>query len=261
LANPAQQHKDEFYFPSSKSTAKQYKVSETAKDLMGKILQEKELRLCSQKYLQNDVEILEQKHSPDTQDFEGNFVYPNDAAEIKAHPFFDGIPWHRLHLTKPPWVPSVKSPSDAHWFDEEDGPISDVDDASSTSTIQEHQLAAQEAYEEGIAAAYARRQEAAAAAAATAAAGPASVPDMKAVDSLLQAEHTKLRDAEGAVGVGRGGPAGGGRRAAKDWKRPRDRLLRDRNVARQVLEIRKRGAFLGYAYRRPAEFVVGGVEN
>jgi hypothetical protein len=36
----------------------------------------------------------------------------------------------------------------------------------------------------------------------------------------------------------------------KEKKRPRDRLLRDRDFAPKVLELRKRGAFLGYTYRR-----------
>ena len=36
----------------------------------------------------------------------------------------------------------------------------------------------------------------------------------------------------------------------KEPKRPRDRLLRDKEVAPKVLELRKRGAFLGYTYRR-----------
>jgi protein-serine/threonine kinase len=36
----------------------------------------------------------------------------------------------------------------------------------------------------------------------------------------------------------------------KEKKRPRDRLLRDKEVSGKVLAVRKRGAFLGYSYRR-----------
>jgi len=36
----------------------------------------------------------------------------------------------------------------------------------------------------------------------------------------------------------------------KERKRPRDKLLRDLETAPKVLELRKRGAFLGYTYRR-----------
>jgi hypothetical protein len=41
------------------------------------------------------------------------------------------------------------------------------------------------------------------------------------------------------------------RRRQKDKKRPRDKILRDPQVGRTVLEIRKKGAFIGYTYRRP----------
>ena len=41
------------------------------------------------------------------------------------------------------------------------------------------------------------------------------------------------------------------RRRKKEKKRPRDKLLRDPEVGRIVLEIRKKGAFIGYTYRRP----------
>lgn len=40
-------------------------------------------------------------------------------------------------------------------------------------------------------------------------------------------------------------------RRKREKKRPRDKLLRDPEVGRAVLEIRKRGAFVGYTYRRP----------
>jgi len=34
--------------------------------------------------------------------FEGMFVYPNNACDIKSHTFFDGIEWTQLHLQTPP---------------------------------------------------------------------------------------------------------------------------------------------------------------
>lgn len=37
----------------------------------------------------------------------------------------------------------------------------------------------------------------------------------------------------------------------KEGKRPRDKILRDRKAGKTALEIRKKGAFLGYTYRRP----------
>jgi hypothetical protein len=41
------------------------------------------------------------------------------------------------------------------------------------------------------------------------------------------------------------------KRRKKEKKRPRDKLLRDPELGRLVLEIRKKGAFVGYTYRRP----------
>jgi hypothetical protein len=41
------------------------------------------------------------------------------------------------------------------------------------------------------------------------------------------------------------------KRRKKEKKRPRDKLLRDPEVGRTVLELRKKGAFVGYTYRRP----------
>jgi hypothetical protein len=41
------------------------------------------------------------------------------------------------------------------------------------------------------------------------------------------------------------------RRRKKEKKRLRDKLLRDPEVGRTVLELRKKGLFIGYAYRRP----------
>lgn len=40
----------------------------------------------------------------------------------------------------------------------------------------------------------------------------------------------------------------------KERKRPRDKLLRDPELAKTVMELRKKGAFLGYTYRRPRKF-------
>ena len=117
-------------------------------ELINSLLQEKEHRLSSKKYGWNDWEhsphipnkLLPQRSDPHSQDFRGHFVYPDDASDIKAHPFFNRIAWDRLHLTRPPFVPDVKGRDDTKYFDEED-PISDVDDASSHSGSEDKQPA------------------------------------------------------------------------------------------------------------------------
>ncbi|MCJ1281772.1 hypothetical protein MMC26_001095 [Xylographa opegraphella] len=246
-------HNREFCFPPTASTEKKYKVSHEAKDLVNRMLQEKEHRLCSSKYMVNDYE--ESKRSivrsgdsttnQDVKDFQGHFVFPDDATDIKTHPFFQGIPWDRLHLTKAPDVPDVKNRYDTKYFDE-DEPISDVDDASSTSSVQEQELRAQEAYEEGIAAAYAATLE-----------NQGNIGNMQNIHDAICAAPPKL-DAAAVAGeimlVGKIDPK------IKEKKRPRDRILRDTKVAKQVLDLRKKGAFLGYSYRRPKP-VLTSIEN
>lgn len=53
-------------------------------------------------------------------DFSGRYVFPNDAEDIRAHKWFRGIPWDRLHQLQPPFVPRIRSADDTHYFDEED---------------------------------------------------------------------------------------------------------------------------------------------
>lgn len=150
-----------------------------------------------------------------------------------------------MHLTKPPEIPDVKSAHDTKYFDEED-PISDVDDASSTSSLQEQELKAQEEYEQEIAAAFEAdklKQE-----------NADGSPNITAMVPTETATKTEIGGARDIILVEKKG----GR--VKEKKRPRDRILRDTKVAKQVLDIRKKGAFVGYTYRRPKP-VVTSIEN
>lgn len=183
-------------------------------DLINKILKEKELRLCSKKYMLNDyhhskripgqlVATPANKHS---RDYQGNFVYPDDATDIKAHPFFRDIQWDKLHLMRPPFVPKVKSWEDTKYF-EEDEPISDVEESSDDSSAKENME-----------------------------------------PQTLEEEKEKGKDDGGAKSKGKKGK--------KEKRRPRDLILRDKQVGKKVLELRKKGAFLGYTYRRPRGVVL-----
>jgi len=40
----------------------------------------------------------------------------NGAAEIRNHPFFQGIQWDTIYSQTPPWVPVLSSPIDTSWF-------------------------------------------------------------------------------------------------------------------------------------------------
>lgn len=186
-------------------------------ELINSLLQEKEHRICSKKYKFNDHQhskrmpghLIPSRADKHSRDYQGYYVYADDATDIKAHPFFHGLSWNRLHLSRPPFVPDVKSREDTKYFDEEE-PISDVDDASSSSSVQENH----------------HSEETAAADQSTQVDGPFAQRD----DVGTKGKKDSKR---------------------KEKKRPRDRALRDKAVGRQVLELRKKGAFIGYTYQRP----------
>ena len=193
-------------FPSPESMDKREKVSFEAMELINSLLQEKEHRICSKKYKVNDQSkrITGNRADKQSRDYQGYYVYPDDAVDIKAHPFFHGLSWDRLHLSRPPFVPDVKSREDTKYFDEED-PISDVDDESDHDSAKER---------------FANT----------------------AADHATQVDGAQWQ---------RDGLEAKSKREGKEKKRPRDRILRDKVVGREALELRKKGAFLGYAYRRP----------
>lgn len=205
-------------------------------DLINSLLQEKEYRLCSKQYRRNDYHfahlgpdhVVTTRADKQSQDYQGHFVYSDDASDIKIHPFFQGLSWERLHLSRPPFVPDVKGRDDTKYFDEED-PVSDVDDASTTCSgeNQEHCPGAPR----NVATAILTTQL-------DGAAGPQTTtishdPEEDTNPTLQQIDKT----AKSAK--------------PKEKKRPRDRVLRDKEVGRTVLQLRKQNVFLGYTYRRP----------
>jgi protein-serine/threonine kinase len=132
----------------------------------------------------------------------------------------------------PPFVPNIKSLDDTHYFDEED-PISDFSESVSGPPPTGDEIA--EALKpfsieiQTIAKSFIER--------------PYDSVKLKKVekeiDALLMGEQQKEYLKGFVKHYGR-----------KEKKRPRDRLLRDRDIAPKVLELRKKGAFLGYTYRR-----------
>lgn len=222
-------------FPHEREVERKEKVSFDAMDLINSLLQEKEHRLSSKKYRLNDWQhsgrspgqLVAKRSDPLAQDYQGNFVYPDDASDIKAHGFFSRIVWNRLHLTRPPFVPDVNGRDDTKYFDEED-PISDVDDAASQSGEQDLEM-------------------------------PEHVPGvnrMTQVDGAPGLQDETISTVAGSPNEDhRMSPRLKGKYEkvgkAKAKKRPRDRVLRDKEVGRKALEVRKKGAFLGYTYRRP----------
>ncbi|PGG96436.1 AGC/NDR/NDR protein kinase [Helicocarpus griseus UAMH5409] len=241
------QHQETLYFPVEKASDRL--ISGEAIDLIGQILQEKEYRLCSRKYMLNDYvhskrlpgELLNRPADKQSKNYQGYYVYPDDAGDIKSHPFFKGIRWEELHYRKPPFVPKVKSWEDTKYFEAEQ-PISDVEDGSSqggsfpetedvepaaknpdsSHTVQVKEIGGQTD-------------------------GP-QAPSMK--EAMKQNGKAEAETNAQAIL----------RKKKKERKRPRDKILRDETVGRQALNLRKRGAFLGYTYRRPKD-VLFGFEN
>jgi serine/threonine protein kinase len=100
-------------------------ISNEPVHLIKQLLREKEDRLSSKKYLLND--------------YSGNYVYGDDADDLKRHIFFNKINWSNWHLTKPPFVPNVANLEDTKYFDEADV-ISIVDSDSSEDSDQEMRI-------------------------------------------------------------------------------------------------------------------------
>ncbi|KAL2064994.1 hypothetical protein VTL71DRAFT_4134 [Oculimacula yallundae] len=216
------EHKKTFSFPHKPI------VSKRCQDLIRSIIQDKNTRLCSKRYRMKDHPTSSQH----VQDYAGRYVFPNDAEEIKAHKWFRDIPWDRLHMMVPPFVPDIKSLDDTHYFDEEE-PISDFSESVSgpPPTLDEISDALKPFNREiqVLAKGFVERPH-------------DSVRLRKVereIDGFAMCDEQKEYLKAFVKHYGR-----------KEKKRPRDRLLRDKETAPKVLELRKRGAFLGYTYRR-----------
>ncbi|KAL9053416.1 MAG: hypothetical protein Q9162_004786 [Coniocarpon cinnabarinum] len=95
-------HENKFSWPNPPPQ----EVTYYARDLIYRLLQEPWSRLSSCAY----------GYQPPAR----QFVYQNDAQEIKDHPFFSGVPWTILHKVAPPWVPRVRSADSTKYFDSEE---------------------------------------------------------------------------------------------------------------------------------------------
>ncbi|KAJ5093232.1 hypothetical protein N7456_009093 [Penicillium angulare] len=223
------QHGRSLQFPREKPTDKL--VSQDAINLISQILQERQYRLCSQKYQANDMlagrPVTAQflySMDPRYRNITSYFVYPNDAADIKAHPFFRGTRWNELHLTQPPLIPRVKNWEDTRYFDDWKS-VGNIEEALHTSDSE-----GSEDHEDVL--------------------DPAADGDIDPLNNFVYQDQQP--PAAGTVANARTGPQKPQEaEKRREKKRPRDKILRDKKIGRTALEIRKRGAFLGYTYRRP----------
>ncbi|KAF1919261.1 kinase-like domain-containing protein [Ampelomyces quisqualis] len=193
-------------------------VSRNAIDLLMRLLAERQDRLSAKRYRENDWVLRDKAVGARRMrnlNSAGHIVYPNDAEDIKAHAFFRNIHWSTLHLTRPPFVPHVHGGQPiTKYFDDENEIMSASDhlDSSSYEVVEELKFHG----------------------------GKDTTPLAQPVAAAVAATNEQLCPSVQKI-----------RQRRKEKKRPRDKLLRDPQVGRKVLELRKKGAFVGYTYRRP----------
>ncbi|PSN61365.1 serine/threonine-protein kinase cbk1 [Corynespora cassiicola Philippines] len=197
-------------------------VTRSAIDLMMSLLEERRERLSAKKYRENDWVFRDRALGARrfrNHNCTGNIVFFNDAEDIKTHPFFRNIQWTTLHLTRPPFIPRVHSgQSITKYFDDETDIMSASDHLDSSSYASQ----------------------------------PLDV--IHGVDSPSKKTHneaTANNDQHTSTRKINLRPKDQMKKRKKENRRPRDKLLRDPRIGRTALEIRKKGAFIGYTYRRP----------
>ncbi|KAJ4346352.1 uncharacterized protein N0V89_010281 [Didymosphaeria variabile] len=183
-------------------------VSRHAIDLMMHLLEDRSDRLSAKRYRENDWVLRDRALGPRrVRNFNctGHIVFSNDAEDIKKHPFFRTIQWQNLHLTSPPFVPRVHGGQPiTKYFDDEADIMSESDHLDSSSY------------------------------------------DHAPAEGDVAASEQKVGDGDGGADLPTPpqSPAKGIKkiqRRKKEKKRPRDKLLRDPQVGKTVLELRKKG--------------------
>ncbi|KAK1994513.1 kinase-like protein [Colletotrichum falcatum] len=212
-------------------------VSKMCRHLIRDLLQDKRDRLSSPKYRDQDDRRARQRHMghPETP---RNYVFPNDANEIKAHPWFRGVPWEKMRFIQPEWIPDIKSFADAHYF-EEDEPISDW----SESVDSDAEEGPEEPADFDFGFLQVGFQDDVQALVNDFTARPYDSTKLKRLDRNIE-NHSGLDDIQKEYLKCYARRAG-----QKERKRPRDKLLRDPWVKDEVLQMRKQTAFLGYSWR------------
>ncbi|KAM0564121.1 hypothetical protein ACHAPJ_000330 [Fusarium lateritium] len=213
-------------------------VSDKCKDLIFHLIQEKDIRMCSRKYRRK---YRDRSNNSQATDYSGRYVFPDDAEDIKRHPWFRNTHWDRLHSMPPPFIPNLKSDDDAHYFDESE-PFEDWSESIpsgiflNSEDVRELLVGfdthVQEKAMELIKA-------------------PFDAAKLRGIDRDLDAsielqpiEKAALKQFVRFYGH-------------QERKRPRDMILRDKDTKKTSLRIRKETAFMGYTWRkmRPGGYI------
>lgn len=268
-------HKKTLHFPTSDRAPE---PSIAALDLMMQILVEKEKRLCSLQYQANDYgrrlqgsQMVRCRMDKTYSDYPGYFVFPNDAEDIKRHPFFHGVDWRGIRNVRPPYMPFVRHSLDTKYFDDE-GPVSDIDSTSSIEEdgthpakganvsaappplpepsipgkqLSQHQHEVQNIIPSFAMKAVSNRHGEILEQAPGQPVMPATNDCASHAPTLVDSVHQVDGPSEKIVPMAI-------KTKQKEKKRPRDIILRDPATTEQAMKIRKETAFLGYEYKKPA---------
>ncbi|KAF7561124.1 hypothetical protein G7046_g3022 [Stylonectria norvegica] len=218
------EHKSRFYFPQRPT------ASDKCKDLIYRLIQEKESRLCSRRYLMKDRGQLDGGRSAD---YYGRYVFPDDAEDIKAHRWFRNIPWDRLQTLTPPFIPHINGAEDTHYFDESE-PIEDWSESYPSGAAMSP---------EDVKEVLGDFRESVQDVAMQLVAVPYDSARLRKIDQ--QVEGTSMLAVEEKEVLKHFVRLYG----RKERKRARDRLLRDKDIKEEVMDIRKKTAFMGCASR------------
>jgi len=109
-------------------------ISREGTDLIVRLLQHRRDRLGHEWYWHNDYKldssgkgvIVRDEREKCSRDSPGRHVHPNDARDIKSHPFFAEINWNTIHRCRPPFVPKVRSEDSTRYFDPEEQILADM---------------------------------------------------------------------------------------------------------------------------------------
>jgi protein-serine/threonine kinase len=226
-----------------------------ALDLMQSLLKEKTCRLGAKPYNRR----LNRDRRPSVAPRPPLIVAPEDATEIKAHPFFEGIQWDQLHLMQPPFIPQATEDFSKYFEDEEQ-----LVNCIGTSYMSRRARAKSDAapeINEKVMGPYFERWE-----------NEQRQTDKirMGLQGLTDDDYEVFKRNQGPIwnrikkvtilnrrqvlleqGIDPDAEVKNLFGPRPVMQRPRDIMLRDRKVGRRVLERRKTQAFLGYSYRSP----------
>ena len=205
-------------------------ATERCRDLICKLLREKQFRLSSRQY-----ETPEDRYLPPEArlHYLRPHVFADDSEDIKRHPWFHGVPWDHLHEERTPFEPRVSGPTDTRHFDnsEQFGDCSESFPAKCITTdeardlLRQHRPHVQEAAVKLVSA-------------------PQSSRGQRRLDGTIdanpyftQTEKEALKHFTRVFGK-------------RQRKKARDLLLRDAVTRDAVMQIRKATAFAGYTWHK-----------